>query len=80
MEPRLHKILNADGTISEEFGLLGEIHQRRKKLRLRQEAYNIGEQLNLLYDDIDAGVFGEQAKGGQFYQYVKSIKDQYPKS
>ena len=42
----------------------------------RQEKYgNIGEQLNLLFDDIDAGLFGEQAKNGQWYNHIKNIKD-----
>lgn len=42
----------------------------------RQEKYgNIGEQLNLLFDDIEAGLFGDRAKTGQWYNHIKSIKD-----
>ena len=45
----------------------------------RIRAYNVSEQLNLLYDDIDQGLFGEQAKAGKFFQYIKEIKEKYPK-
>lgn len=45
----------------------------------RIRAYNVSEQLNLLYDDIDQGLFGEQAKTGKFFQYIKEIKEKYPK-
>jgi hypothetical protein len=46
----------------------------------RMRAYGIGEQLNALYDDIQAGLFGEAAKTGQFCAYVESVKQAYPKS
>ena len=36
-------------------------------------------QLEKLWDDIDAGKFGETAKTGQFYTYVKNIKEKHPK-
>ena len=36
-------------------------------------------ELEKLWDDIDAGKFGEAAKTGQFYTYVKSIKEKHPK-
>lgn len=39
---------------------------------------NIGQQLNLLYDDIQAGLFGEAAKSGKFAQHVSVIKQKYP--
>ena len=45
----------------------------------RKYAYNLAEQLNLLYDDIQEGRFGEAAQSGAFASYVKAIKDQYPK-
>lgn len=48
-------------------------------ITIRKLAYDIPEQLNLLYDDIEAGVFGEEAKTGKFAQYIKAIKQQYPK-
>jgi hypothetical protein len=47
----------------------------------RQLAYeDLGYQLNLLYDDINSGVFGEKAKTGEFYSYLKSIKTRFPKT
>jgi hypothetical protein len=39
----------------------------------------VGNQLDLLYKDIQAGLFGESAKTGQFANYISSIKQQYPK-
>jgi hypothetical protein len=45
----------------------------------RQDVYNnLGEQLNLLYDDIQAGVFGDAARTGRFATYLKDLKDQWP--
>jgi hypothetical protein len=45
----------------------------------RYKAYDLGEQLGLLYKDIDAGLFGTKAKTSGFFAYVKSIKEQFPK-
>tara|TARA_B100002019_G_scaffold288891_1_gene303422 strand:- start:842 stop:1177 length:336 start_codon:yes stop_codon:yes gene_type:complete len=36
-------------------------------------------ELEKLWDDIDAGKFGEAAKTGKFYTDVKTIKEKYPK-
>jgi len=36
-------------------------------------------QLENLWDDINDGLLGEDAKTGKFYNYIKSIKEQYPK-
>ena len=45
----------------------------------REEVYrNLGQQLNLLYDDIQAGVFGDAARTGQFATYLKDLKNQWP--
>lgn len=42
----------------------------------RQQEYgNLGYQLNLLWDDIDNGLFGDSAKNGQWYVHVKGVKD-----
>ncbi len=38
-----------------------------------------GKQLNLLYDDIADGKFGEEAKTGKWYLSCKAIKDANPK-
>lgn len=46
---------------------------------LRVVAYgDPGEQLSMLYKDIDAGLFGDVAKEGKFYQHVKNVKDNQP--
>ena len=34
-----------------------------------------GSQLGKLFKDIDAGLFGDKAKTGQFYTHVKKVKD-----
>lgn len=52
---------------------------RRQMLRRRHEAYDIGHELNLLWDDIEAGRLGEAAKQGSFAAYVRDIKQRFPK-
>jgi hypothetical protein len=47
---------------------------------VRLQNWDIGQQLNLLYDDINNGLFGEAAKTGEFFEYVKNIKLKYPKN
>jgi hypothetical protein len=47
----------------------------------RMSAYrDVGQQLNLLYDDIQADVFGEAAKTGKFAAYIQQLKQQFPKN
>jgi len=42
----------------------------------REKEYgDIKSQLNLLFDDIQAGKFGETAKTGSWYLQIKSVKD-----
>ena len=36
-------------------------------------------QIEMLYDDIEDGVFGEQAKQGSWYQHVKGVKESVQK-
>ena len=46
----------------------------------REMAYgSIENELDMLYKDIEAGLFGESAKTGSFYLHVKSVKDANPK-
>jgi hypothetical protein len=40
---------------------------------------SLGSQLDLLYKDIQAGLFGDPAKTGQFATYILAVKQQYPK-
>ena len=35
-----------------------------------------GTQLGMLWKDIDAGLFGEKAKEGKFYQHIKKVKSE----
>jgi hypothetical protein len=51
-------------------------YQARERRRI---TYNIAEQLARLSDDIEAGLFGEAAKTGQFIEYVRSVKASIPK-
>ncbi|UNH61164.1 hypothetical protein SSZBM1_47 [Synechococcus phage S-SZBM1] len=46
---------------------------------LRIVAYgDPGAQLSMLYRDIEAGLFGEKAKKGKFFQHIKSVKETLP--
>ena len=46
----------------------------------RASAYNhFGHQLNMIYDDIKSGKFGEEAKTSSWYLWVKSVKEANPK-
>tara|TARA_B100000945_G_scaffold314521_1_gene312249 strand:- start:966 stop:1376 length:411 start_codon:yes stop_codon:yes gene_type:complete len=40
----------------------------------------ISDQLDQLYHDIEAGKFGDNAKTGDWYVGITSVKNQYPKS
>ena len=46
---------------------------------MRIITYDIAQQLNFLFDDIQSGLFGEAAKTGKFAAYVQAIKTQFPK-
>ena len=46
----------------------------------KTEYPSIAEQLDLLWHDIDNGLFGESAKTGTWYLAVKAVKDKYPSS
>lgn len=47
----------------------------------RQVAYgSMGLQLAMLYDDIQAGVFGEEAKHGTWAQHIAGAKAAVPKT
>jgi hypothetical protein len=45
----------------------------------REKLYaDIKEQLDMLYKDIEAGVFGEKAKTGTWFQHIKEVKETHP--
>jgi len=47
----------------------------------RANKYNpLKEQLDALWHDIDQGLFGDDAKTGNFYINIKTIKDKFPKN
>jgi hypothetical protein len=68
-----HTIFDQNGNIVE---VEGPLEQHYKISRMK--TYNIGHQLNCLYDDIQAGVFGEAAKSGLFAAEVERVKQLYP--
>ena len=41
---------------------------------------SLEEQLDMLYKDIDNGLFGANAKNGAWYKHIKDIKDANPKA
>ena len=45
-----------------------------------REYPDIGEQLDTLYKDIDAGKLGADAKTGDWYTTIKTVKDEHPKN
>jgi hypothetical protein len=47
--------------------------------RRRSEYLQIAEQLDKLYHDIEAGLFGDAAKTGEFYNHINSVKAANPK-
>lgn len=68
-----------DGELVEVEGNVDDILQVPYNLR-RLKKYNLHFQLECLYNDIQAGLFGEAAKTGDFCRYVDSVKQAYPKS
>lgn len=58
---------------------LEQICQLQAAQQARQHSYLVGEQLDLLYKDIEQGLFGEAARSGGFANYVRNIKSTWPK-
>ena len=57
-----------------------KIEELNGYINRRIQAYNrIEEQLDLLFKDVDAGKFGDDAKTGSWYLHVKSVKDNHTK-
>ena len=40
---------------------------------------NLGEQLDQLFHDVDAGKFGADAKTGEWFNKIKAVKESNPK-
>ena len=58
---------------------LQEVLSKRVHAYFSNDIQGLSLQLEKIYDDIDAGKFGEDAKTGQFYKFIKDIKQKYPK-
>jgi len=60
--------------------IVEKMHQLNGYSHARANEYQIiTEQLDMLFKDIDAGLFGENAKTGTWYTHIKTIKDANPK-
>lgn len=59
--------------------ITNKLHELNNWRVERQNLYILSVQLEKLYDDINAGLFGAKAKTGEFYTYIKGIKDAIPK-
>ena len=79
MEKHTFYLAMHDGTVEEFYGTQEEMAARSMQRDQRLQAYNVGQQLNALFDDVEAGLFGEQAKTGKFYNYVLELKQRFPK-
>ena len=63
--------------VSGELNSLEYIDRRKEK----ESGYApIEDQLDMLYWDIQSGVFGESAKSSQWFQSCRGVKATYPKS
>ena len=78
MKKEIHKIWR-NGEIVEVEGDINELLNVPYTVK-RLRSYNLYQQLDYLYNDIQAGLFGDAAKSGQFCQYIESIKEAYPKA
>jgi hypothetical protein len=57
-----------------------KLNIKKKYEDLRKEEYpSIVDQLDMLWHGIDAGTFGEQAKMSDFYNSIKTVKDNHIK-
>jgi hypothetical protein len=45
----------------------------------RNKYKDLDIQLEMIWDDIDSGLFGEDVKSGNFYNHIKAIKEDHPK-
>jgi hypothetical protein len=54
-----------------------ELQCKDKKLN---DYPKIGDQLDLLWHDINDGIFGETAKESKWFQEIKIVKERYPKT
>lgn len=66
--------------MTKETELKLKLDQLNGYITQRQLGYGMMDsQLNLLYDDIKNGRFGESAKQGQWFTHITNVKSQHPK-
>lgn len=57
------------------------VERTRNYQELRRAEYGpVADQLGMLWDDINAGVFGEQAKTSTWFQAIAAIKQANPRA
>jgi hypothetical protein len=76
---QIHKIWNEQGELIEVEGDIDDLLDSNWLIR-RLKTYDLHHQMNCLYDDIQAGLFGEAAKTGSFIAYLDLVKQQFPKN
>lgn len=69
-----HDVFITDGDIT-----TAEPIERYSYLR-KPEYGELNAQLDMLFHDIDNGLFGDNAKTGTWYNHIKTIKTKYPKT
>jgi hypothetical protein len=57
--------------------LLDELNKYKRSRKLLYG--EISDQLDMLFKDIDSGVFGENAKQGLFYKHISKVKESIEK-
>lgn len=77
-QPTLHYIHSDQGP-EQFYGTIQQVSELQDIREARKSHYNIAYQLDCLYKDIEAGKFGPDAKQGMFAQYIRNIKQQFPK-
>lgn len=74
-----HKIFDDNLNLVEVEGDIDQVLNSDYIIK-RMKAYDVNQQLNFLYDDIEAGLFGEAAKTGKFCQLIQQVKQDIPKN
>ena len=59
--------------------LAAEKYKTDRKVNGTKIYPNLSEQFDLLFRDVAAGKFGDNAKTGEWYTAIKEVKDTYPK-
>ena len=72
--------LSLTNVSSQLSSISAQIGQLNGSLETIKQNLAISDQLDQLYHDIEAGKFGDNAKTGDWYVGITSVKNQYPKS